>query len=109
MRKCRYRPCRREFLPPKPNYYFCCYEHCQRHYAEHDYRGYQRSGDQHYDRGFWDGARAQPPGQSSIPSGIWKGMLLFCHPDKHEQEPGLKTLADEITRWLLDHRPVERN
>jgi hypothetical protein len=74
---------------------------------EHDYRGYQRSGDQRYDRGFWDGTRAQPPGQAHIPAGIWKGLLLFCHPDKHQQEPGLKTLAEEVTRWLLDHRPTE--
>jgi hypothetical protein len=97
------------FLPPKPSHWFCCWEHHERHYAQNDYRGYKRSADERYDRGYWDGTKAQPPRDVGIPSGIWKGMLLFCHPDKHDQEPGLKPLASEITRWLLDHRPVERN
>ena len=45
----------------------------------------------------------------TIPLGIWKGMLLFCHPDKWQGEPGLVTLATAVTRWLLEHRPPERN
>jgi hypothetical protein len=33
-------------------------------------------------------------------------MMLFCHPDKWQGEPGLVTLATEVTRWLIEHRPV---
>jgi len=42
-----------------------------------------------------------------IPRGIWKGMLLLCHPDKYEHEPGLRAVAGEVTRWLLEHRPPD--
>ena len=34
--------------------------------------------------------------------------MLFSHPDKWQQEPALVPLANEVTRWLLEHRPVER-
>jgi hypothetical protein len=111
MRRCRYRACRREFWPPKPNYWFCSWEHHQLHHAANDSRGYSRQHDQSYDRGFWDGARAKPSEPSEMPVGIWKGLLLFSHPDKWQREPGLLALAGEVTRWLLDHRPStpERN
>jgi hypothetical protein len=107
MRRCRYHNCRQPFEPEKDFYYYCSWD-CRvadvgPHY-ERDYRGYQRSGDQRYDRGYWDGMNAGPAGPE-IPQGIWKGMMLFCHPDKWASEPGLVALAAEITRWLLDHRP----
>jgi hypothetical protein len=34
--------------------------------------------------------------------------MLFCHPDKWQGNPGLVTLATEVTRWLLEHRPREK-
>jgi hypothetical protein len=95
------------FMPPKPSHWFCCWDHHELHYAQNDYRGYRRSSDERYDRGFWDGTRARPSATIEIPKGIWKGMLLLCHPDKYAQEPGLQTLAGEVTRWLIDHRPSE--
>jgi hypothetical protein len=107
MRRCRYRPCGKMFMPPKPSHWFCCWDHHELHYAQNDYRGYRPSSDERYDRGFWDGTRARPSATIEIPKGIWKGMLLLCHPDKYAQEPGLQTLAGEVTRWLIDHRPSE--
>src|SRR5919109_4991620 len=109
MRRCRNPLCGQVFTPLKPHYYYCCWPCGVAHVGEdyrHDYRGYQRSRDSAYDRGFWDGTRLQPP-PVAIPSGIWKGLLLFAHPDKWQSEPGLLPLASEITRWLLDHRPSE--
>jgi hypothetical protein len=55
--------------------------------------------------------RGRPVGTIEIPQGIWKGLLLFAHPDKWQSEPSLLPLASEVTRWLLDHRPsqAERN
>jgi hypothetical protein len=107
MRRCRYSNCRKLFNPEKDFYYYCCWD-CRVADVgadyQHDYRGYQRSGDQRYDRGFWDGTRAGPS-EPEIPQGIWRGMLLFCHPDKWQGEPGLVALAGEITRWLIEHRP----
>jgi hypothetical protein len=110
-RKCRYRPCGKRFVPPKPNYWFCCWEHREAHYAGNDYRGHQRTSDQSYDRGYGDGARVRSSTDMAIPPGIWKGLLLFSHPDKWQGEPGLLTLANEVTRWLIAHRPPnpERN
>jgi hypothetical protein len=106
-RKCRY--CRREFEPLKPNYFYCRWACRLAHVGEHSERqSYDRQGrDRSYDQGFWDGNRARPSTTLEIPKGIWKGMLLLCHPDKYAQEPGLQTLAGEITRWLIDHRPSE--
>ena len=109
-RHCRWRECRQPFTPEKEFYYYCCWQHRVADVGseyERDYRGYQRSQDQSYDRGFWAGARAQPPGPE-IPPGIWKGLILFSHPDKWQAEPGLETLATEVTRWLLAHRPANR-
>jgi hypothetical protein len=110
-RKCRYRLCGKMFLPPKSTHWFCCWEHHQLHYEASDYRGSQRSSDQSYDQGYWAGARATPPRPSELPSGIWKGLVLFSHPDKWQSEPGLLTLANEVPRWLIEHRPshAERN
>jgi hypothetical protein len=108
-RWCRYSNCRQPFTPEKDFYYYCSWD-CRvadvgPNYAR-DYRGSQRNGDQRYDRGYWDGTRARPSASApEIPQGIWRGMVLFCHPDKWESEPGLMTLATEVTRWLLDHRP----
>jgi hypothetical protein len=34
-------------------------------------------------------------------------MLLLCHPDKYAQQPGLQPLANEVTRWLIEHRPLQ--
>jgi hypothetical protein len=106
MRTCRYRNCGQPFWPAKAHYYFCSWACHQAHYADtgNDYRGYERSRNESYDRGFWDGARARPP-EVEIPPGIWRGLLLFCHPDKWEGEPGLLTLASDVTRWLLEHQP----
>lgn len=108
MCRCRYRQCGQEFWPRKLNYYFCSWECHQAHYADvgHDYRSYQRERNQSYDRGFWDGARARPP-EPEIPQCIWKGLVLFCHPDRWQAEPGLATLAHEVTLWLLEHRPID--
>ena len=109
VRRCRYWRCKRPFLPPKPHFYYCTWE-CRvadvgAGYAR-DYRGYQRDRDTHYDRGFWDGARARPA-DIDIPSGIWKGLIRLCHPDRYAQEPGLQALAGEVTRWLIEHRPSQ--
>jgi hypothetical protein len=106
MRRCRYRQCGQVFWPEKSNYYFCSWACHQAHYAEpgNDYRGYQRSRDEHYDRGFWDGARARPA-ELEIPLGIWRGLLRLAHPDKWQGEPELVSLSTEVTRWLLEHRP----
>jgi hypothetical protein len=101
------------FLPPKPNYFYCSWEHRVADVGEqYEKRSYDRQGRSHsYDQGFWDGARARPSYAAEIPPGIWKGLLLFSHPDKWQSEPGLLTLANEVTRWLIDHRPshAERN
>jgi hypothetical protein len=51
----------RMFLPPKPSHYFCCWDHHELHYAQHDYRGYKRSSDEHYDRGYNDAWRQAKP------------------------------------------------
>jgi hypothetical protein len=94
-------------MPLKPSYWFCCWGHRQLHYAQHDYRGSQRRTDQSYDRGYTDAWRqATPPAELTIPTSIWRGMIFLCHPDKYASEPGLHTLAGEITKWLLDHRPA---
>jgi hypothetical protein len=109
MRRCRYHNCRKPFEPEKDFYYYCSWD-CRvadvgPHY-ERDYRGRQRSSDESYDRGYWDGARGRPTAQE-IPPAIWKGMVLFCHPDRWQTEPGLAALAHEVTIWLLTHRPME--
>jgi hypothetical protein len=108
-RRCRYHKCRQPFTPEKDFYYYCSWD-CRvadvGSEYQRDFRGYQHSGDQHYDRGFWAGTRAQPSGLE-IPQGIWKGLVLFSHPDKWQGEPGLATLAHEVTLWLLAHRPDE--
>jgi len=109
MRQCRNPLCRQAFMPLKPFYYYCSWACRVAHVGEdyaHDSRGYQQGRGQAYDRGFWDGTRLKPP-TAEIPPGIWKGLMLFSHPDKWQLEPGLLPLASEITRWLLDHRPSE--
>jgi hypothetical protein len=110
MRRCRYHKCRKSFYPEKDFYCYCSWG-CRvadvgPHY-ERDYRGRQRSYEQSYDRGYHDAWWAPPPGPE-IPHGIWKGLMLFCHPDKWQDNPGLVTLATEVTRWLLEHRPREK-
>jgi hypothetical protein len=111
MRRCRYWKCRQPFTPQKDYYYYCSWD-CRvadvgPNY-ERDSRGYQRDRDTHYDRG-WNDAWRFRTASIDIPPGIWKGLLLFCHPDKWQGEPGLVTLATEVTRWLLEHRPPEKN
>jgi hypothetical protein len=105
MRRCRH--CQEWFEPEKLYYWYCSWD-CRVADVgsdyQRDYRGHQRARDNTYDRGFWDGMRSGPM-NSTIPPGIWKGLLLFCHPDKWQGEPGLVTLATEVTRWLLEHRP----
>jgi hypothetical protein len=103
MRRCRNQSCGKFFNPPKPNYWWCSWECRQEHRATNDYRGYQRSRDQSYDRGYNDASRARV----TIPKPIWKGLILFTHPDKYASEPSLQTLASECTIWLLANRPVE--
>jgi hypothetical protein len=108
MRRCRYSNCRRSFEPEKHFYFYCSWE-CRvadvgPHY-ERDYRGYQRSGDQRYDCGFWDGARARPT-EPEIPPHIWKAAIVLVHPDRWHGEPSMQTLAHEVTVWLLEHRPA---
>jgi hypothetical protein len=111
MRRCRNPQCGAVFTPVKDFYVYCCWPchvaHVGEDHARH-HRGYQRSQDQCYDRGFWDGARVRPP-MIDIPPCLWKGMLLLVHPDKWQCEPGLLTLATEVTRWLLAHRPAHRS
>jgi hypothetical protein len=102
----------RMFLPPKPSHYFCCWDHHELHYAQHDYRGDKRSADERYDRGYNDAWRqAKPSAEIQIPRGVWKGLMLFSHPDKWQSEPELLPLANKVTRWLIEHKPVdaERN
>jgi hypothetical protein len=108
MRWCRYWKCRQEFSPPKPNYYFCSWQCHQAHYAENDYRGYRRSSDQSYDRGYWDGIRSGPM-NSTIPPHIWKALAVLVHPDRWQDAPALLAIAHEAMVWLNQHRPPERN
>jgi hypothetical protein len=108
MRRCRYRRCGREFEPAKPNHFFCCWQHCQAHYQENDYRGYQRERNQQYDGGFADGLRAQPPA-AVMPRGIWSMAMQLCHPDRWHGAPTVtRTMAHEVCVWLNAHRPGER-
>jgi hypothetical protein len=108
MRRCRYSNCRKSFEPEKHYHFYCSWE-CRVADVgadyQRDYRGYQRSGDQQYDRGFWDGARTKPPGLE-IPPHIWKAAIVLVHPDRWQGEPSMQTLAHEVTVWLLEHRPV---
>jgi hypothetical protein len=108
MRQCRNPQCGQVFTPLKPFYVYCSWTCRVAHVGEHyeDRRGWQRERHQSYDRGYWDGARARPV-PPDMPQAIWKGLLLFSHPDRWQAEPGLLPLATEITRWLLDHRPVD--
>src|SRR5262245_22424965 len=102
MRRCRYQGCRRELFPPKANYYFCSWACHPTHMAEpgHDYRHYQRSRDQSYDRAFRDGARPRPSDQD-MPPHIWKALAVLAHPDKWQDAPeGLKELSHEAMIWL---------
>jgi hypothetical protein len=115
MRRCRFYKCRKSFFPEKCFYFYCSWE-CRvadvgPNY-EHDYRGHQRSRDEHYDRGFWDGTRAKPPGQPEMPPHIWKALAVLVHPDRWDNAPvGINELSHEAMIWLLDHRPLdaERN
>src|SRR5688500_17846857 len=76
---------------------------------EHDYPSHQRARDSQYARGWNDAWRSPPPPPPAMmPARIWKGLVLFRHPDKWHGQPALLTLADEATRWLLEQRPVER-
>ncbi len=106
MRRCRNPGCNQYFEPQKNFYAYCCWQCRVEHVGEHyeDGRGWQRERNEQYDRGFWAGARARPA-ELDIPPGIWKGLLLFSHPDKWQGEPELVTLSTEVTRWLLAHRP----
>jgi hypothetical protein len=92
MRRCRYHGCRREFSPPKPTYYYCCWEHRVADVGEHyEKRPYDRQshGDT-YDRGFWAGARVRP-GTVEIPHGIW---ALYQHLN-HEPQTSRKQLKEK--------------
>jgi hypothetical protein len=111
MRRCRYRLCGQYFMPAKPNYWFCCWEHCQAHYAQHDYRGHQRERDTHYDRGWHDAWRSKPSPIETIPPHIWRALVVLVHPDRWQQEPRLSALSHEAMVWLNTHKPVdpERN
>jgi hypothetical protein len=103
-RRCRWRECRQEFSLPKPNYYFCCYEHLELHYAQHDYRGYSRSHGHQYDRGYHEGFRGQPRPEP-IPPHIWKALAVLVHPDRWQESPALLMIAHEAMVWLNTHRP----
>jgi hypothetical protein len=37
--------------------------------------GYRRRADECYDRGFWDGTKAKPPGATEMPPHIWKALF----------------------------------
>jgi hypothetical protein len=108
MRRCRNPSCGHSFTPVKPYFYYCCWACRLAHVGEghEDRRGWQRERNAQYDRGFWDGNRAQPE-RLDIPPAIWKGLMRLSHPDKWQDEPGLLTLATDVTRWLLEHRPQE--
>jgi hypothetical protein len=106
MRRCRYRPCGQLFQPAQRHYYWCSWACRQASLAANDYRGSQRHAEQRYDEGYWAGVRAQPTLTLEIPHAIWKGLLLFSHPDKWQGEPGLLALSTACTRWLLEHRPT---
>jgi hypothetical protein len=107
MRRCRYRPCGQLFQPAQRHHYWCSWACRQASLAANDYRGSQRHADERYDEGFADGVRARPDLPLDIPHGIWRGLLLFAHPDKWQREPGLLPLATAVTQWLLAHRPAE--
>jgi hypothetical protein len=112
MRRCRYRSCRREFFPPKPNYYFCSWSCHQAHFAGNDYRGYRRRSDESYDRGFWDGTRARPSAEIVLPAHLWKAFAVLIHPDRWgDASDGIKALSHECMVWLNAHKPegAERN
>lgn len=36
----------------------------------------------------------------SIPPGMYRKLLMLCHPDKH----GGSALSEEVTRWLIAER-----
>jgi hypothetical protein len=107
MRRCRYHKCRQPFEPQKDFYFYCSWG-CRvadvgSHYE--DGRGYQRERNEHYNRGYWDGVRSRPP-TIGIPKPIWLKLLAFSHPDKWmSAATGIRETADEVTRWLLEHRP----
>jgi hypothetical protein len=106
MRRCRYHLCGKIFEPAKRHFFWCSWECREASLAANDYRGSQRHADQRYDEGFADGVRARPDLPLDIPPGIWRGLLLFAHPDRWQGEPGLLALSHECTRWLLQHRPT---
>ena len=43
-------------------------------------------------------------GHVSMPSSVFKIMLTFCHPDRHDRDPGRRVQAEKVTRWLLKNR-----
>jgi hypothetical protein len=106
LRRCRYRPCGEFFQPAKPSYWFCRWDHHQRHHVQHDYRGYARSDGQSYDRGDHDGARVRPSYASAMPPQLWKAFAVLVHPDRWQHEPGLLALSHEAMIWLNAHKPV---
>ena len=56
-----------------------------------------------YKNGFRAGYRAGQA-EPSLPPALWQHMLVLVHSDHHEGSP-LHSMAAEVTRWLLMHRP----
>jgi hypothetical protein len=99
LRRCRYRPCGEFFQPAKPSYWFCCWDHRQLHYAQHDYRGYGRQHEQSY-------GRASPSSPGAMPPQLWKAFAVLVHPDRWQHEPGYLALCHEAMIWLNAHKPL---
>jgi hypothetical protein len=114
MRRCRYWRCRKSFFPEKHFYFYCSWD-CRVADVGADYgrdnRGYQRSSDERYDRGWNDAWRSKPPPTETMPPHIWRALAVLVHPDRWQQEPGLLALSHEAMVWLNTHRPSdpERN
>jgi hypothetical protein len=99
MRRCRNRHCGREFWPPKPNYYFCCWSCYEVYWAE--------GGHEH--RRYWDGFRSRSqPKPELIPPHIWKALAVLVHPDRWQGTPALLSIAHEAMVWLNRHRPTSQ-
>jgi len=107
MRSCR--ACGRRFQLIKSYYYWCSWD-CRQ--ADRGGREYHSSGDiwqAGYDVGYRDGlhdGRAHGRQHVSLPLPVWRGLIRIAHPDRH-QASSLEPIANEVIRWLLEHRPQE--
>jgi hypothetical protein len=96
------RACGRRFQPIKSDYFWCSWD-CRQ--ADGEERGYHSAGNiwqAGYDAGYKDGLNVHP----SLPLPLWRAMIRMAHPDMHQASP-LEPIANEVTRWLLEHRPQE--